>query len=98
MPQYMVDIQLRDAHTEAFAQLIPEQRTIVNDLMFDGKITNYCVSLDRSKVWILMVADDEEVVLDILSKFPLIEFMDCEISELLFYNSAQQHFSHISLN
>ena len=94
----MVDIDLRDAHTDEFMKLVPSQRSMVNNLMFDGKINSYCVSLDRSKVWIMMVATDEDAVIDILSKFPLIQFMDCEISELLFFNSAQHNFAHISLN
>jgi hypothetical protein len=98
MPQFMVDIELRDAQSEEFIELIPAQRAMVNDLLYDGKISSYCVSLDRSKVWILMSAEDEDFVIDTLSCFPLIQFMDCVISELLFYNSAQLHISQISLN
>jgi muconolactone delta-isomerase len=98
MAEFMVDIDLHDAHSDEFMRLIPSQRTVVNDLMFEGKITNYCVSMDRSKLWMVVVAKDEEEVMEFLAKFPLIKFMDCEIQPLLFSNSAQQTFSHISLN
>lgn len=98
MAEFMIDINLRDFHSDEFMRLIPNQRSVVNDLMFEGKIVSYCLSMNRSKLWINMVAKDEEDVLDVLAKFPLIDFMDCEISELLFHNSSQQTFSHISLN
>jgi len=98
MPEFMIDVNLHDVNADEFLQLIPSQRTIVNDMMFEGKISSYCVSVDRSKLWITMIAKDEEEVIDQLAKFPLIGFMDCEIAPLLFYNSAYQTFSHISLN
>lgn len=98
MTEFMVDINLHDAHTDAFMQLIPRQRAVVNSLMYEGKIVQYAVSLDRSKLWMIVIARDEEQVLEYLSSFPLIHFMDCEIAPLLFTNSAQQTFSHISLN
>lgn len=94
----MVDVNLRGAHSDDFLRLIPSQRTVVNDLMFEGKITSYCVSMDRSKLWITMVGRSEEEIMELLSTFPLIAYMDCEISPLLFYNSALRSFSHISLN
>lgn len=98
MPEFMVDVNLHDVHSDGFLKLIPSQRSIVNDMMFEGKITSYCVSVDRSKLWITMVAKNEEDVIEQLTKFPLISYMDCEIAPLLFYNSSYQTFSHISLN
>ncbi|HMU70171.1 MAG TPA: muconolactone Delta-isomerase family protein [Chitinophagales bacterium] len=98
MAEFMVDIDMHEAHSEAFMRLIPSQRAVVNDLMYEGKITSYCVSMDRKKLWMVAVARDEDEVMEFLAKFPLIKFMDCEIQPLLFSNSAQQTFSHISLN
>ena len=98
MAEFMVDVNLHGAHSDEFLKLIPSQRSVVNDMMFEGKIISYGVSMDRSKLWITMVGKNEEEILDQLSKFPLIDFMDCEVSPLLFHNSAQQIFSHISLN
>ncbi len=98
MPEFMVDVNLRHPHSEEFLRLIPSQRTIINDMMFEGRITSYCVSLNRSKLWATVIAKDEEEVIELLSKLPLIDFMDVKICELLFYNSTYQTFSHISLN
>lgn len=98
MPEFMVDVNLHHPHSDEFLKLIPSQRAVVNDLMMEGKITSYCVSVDRAKLWITIVAKNADAVMDELAKFPLIEFMDCEIEQLLFYNSAYQTFSQISLN
>ena len=98
MNEFMVDVNLNGAHSDEFMQLIPSQRSVVNDLMLEGKVTSYCVNIERSKLWITMVGKNEEEILDILAKFPLIHYMDCEVSPLLFHNSSQQIFSHISLN
>ena len=98
MNEFMDDVNLHGAHSDEFLKLIPSQRLIVNDLMFEGKITSYCVNMDRSKLWITMIGKNENEILDLLAKFPLINFMDCEVSALLFHNSAQQVYSHISLN
>lgn len=98
MIEFMVDINLHDARSEAFVQLIPRQRAVVNNMMNEGKIVHYALSLDRSKLWIIVIARDEKQVMEYLSAFPLIQYMDCEIAPLLFVNSAQRTFSQISLN
>jgi muconolactone delta-isomerase len=98
LSEYMVDIDLHDADSADFIRLIPSQRAIVNALMYEGKIVSYCVSMDRSKLWMIVIAKDEDQVMEYLSRFPLIDYMDCEIAPLLFSNSAHQTFSHISLN
>lgn len=98
MSEFMIVVKLHDAHSDEFLRLIPSQRTVVNDLMFEGKISSYCLSADRTLLWITMIAKNEEEVIKQLAKFPMINFMDCEIEPLMFYNSAYQTFSHISLN
>ena len=98
MREYFIDIDLRASGSEEFMSLIPQQRAVVNDLMSEGKLISYAVSADRTKLWIIMPAKNEKEVLDILESFPLIDFMNFEIRELLFHNSNQQAFSHISLN
>ncbi|MBC8048170.1 MAG: hypothetical protein H7Y00_15330 [Fimbriimonadaceae bacterium] len=98
MAEFVIDCNLHNPHSDAFMQLIPSQRAVVNDMMFEGKIINYSVSMDRKKLWMVMQADSEEDVIDLLSKFPLIQFMDCEIFPLLFHNSPQRSFAQISLN
>lgn len=98
MTEFMVDIDLYDADTDAFMQLIPRQRAMVNAMMFEGKIVQYSLSMDRSKLWMIIVARNEEQVADYLNEFPIIDYMSFRIQPLMFSNSAHQTFSQISLN
>ncbi|MFN0276672.1 MAG: muconolactone Delta-isomerase family protein [Chitinophagales bacterium] len=98
MSEFLIDCNLHNAHSEAFMELIPSQRAIVNDLMFEGRILNYSVSMDRKKLWMVVTGENEEQVMELLSQFPLIDFMDVEIHPLLFHNSPQRSFAQISLN
>ncbi len=98
MTEFMVDIDLFDADSAEFIQLIPRQRAVVNAMMYEGKIVQYSVSLDRTRLWMIMIARDEHQVVDYLNEFPLSRFMDFTIHPLMFSNSAHQTFSQISLN
>lgn len=98
MSTFFVDIELKKAFSFEFINLIPEQRKVVNELMNRGVIINYALSMDRSKLWITVEAKDEEAVMDILSGFPLIKFMQPEIIELAFLDSIHSGFPHLSMN
>lgn len=98
MPEFMADIQLRNPHSEAFMRLIPEQREMVNTLMLEGKVSSYCLSSDRTHLWITVIAEDSEEAELLIQRFPLFRFMDVRLHALLFHNSNSQMLSHISLN
>jgi len=76
MHQFMVDITLPAELTEEFLELIPKQRTLVNQLFNQGKLTSYSLAIDRSKLWATIVAESEEDVVHILSLLPLRRFME----------------------
>ncbi|AYQ31477.1 muconolactone Delta-isomerase family protein [Runella sp. SP2] len=88
MSQFMVEFTLPDEMTEEFLAKIPRQRQKINHLMETGKITSYALSSDRTKLWCVIKADTEFHVLEIISQFPLIDFMEPTISELMFNNTA----------
>jgi hypothetical protein len=90
MKQFMVDIDLPEFLTEEFLALIPRQREHVNMLLREGKIVNYALSLDRSKLWTIVWAESEDEVTEILSTFPLTHFVNPEIYELAFNNRAER--------
>jgi Muconolactone delta-isomerase len=98
MPQFMVEFQLAENRTEAFASLIPRQRQKVNELMEQGKIFTYTLAQDRSKLWCIVRAEDEFEVMSIVSEFPLIDFMNPTISELMFNNTVAIRMPLFSLN
>lgn len=98
MPEYFLDCKLNNIHSEAFMELMPVHRTIVDEFIFAGKILSYSVSDDWKKLWIVVSVETEDQVMDIIEEFPLLKFMEIEIIQLLFYNSPQRSYAHISLN
>ncbi len=98
MSTFFVDIELKRAFSAEFINLIPAQRKLVNQLMNSGVIVNYALSMDRSRLWVTIEAKHERAVMDVLSQFPLINFMHPEISELAFFDSIHSGFPHLSLN
>ncbi|GMU85851.1 MAG: hypothetical protein AMXMBFR48_10930 [Ignavibacteriales bacterium] len=94
----MVDIDLPETITEEYMSLIPRQREQVNRLMLEGKINSYTLSLDRTKLWIILSAKSDSDVFRLLAAFPMRRYMDAKIVELAFHNTITTAFPQISLN
>lgn len=90
MKLYMIEMELPEEMNEDFVRLIPAQRNVVNYLLAEGKIKSYSLALDRSLLWVVMVAPSEFEVIETISEFPLIDFMKPYVSELAFHNSREQ--------
>ena len=90
MKEYMIEIDLPEMFTETFMSKIPEQRDHINKLLARGIIRSYTLSLDRSKLWIVAIAEDEFAVIQMIDRFPLAEYMIPDITELMFHNSQEQ--------
>lgn len=85
---YMVECELQGAFSEEFRLLVPRQDYLINQLMKSGIVHNYSLSMNRSKLWVVISAESEFEVLDILSNMPLIEFMIPHVTPLMFFNTA----------
>ena len=96
--QYMVDFTLPKILSEEFLRLIPAQRAKVNKLFRDGKLINYALSLDNSKMWAILHAGSELDVMEILSELPLTRFMKVKINTLTFYNTVNGETPVFSMN
>lgn len=96
--QYMVDFSMPEVLTEDFMKLIPYQRAAVNRFFEEGKLTNYALSLENSRLWAVFKAGSEMEVMDMIADLPLTSFMDVEISMLTFYNTANIDVPNFSLN
>ena len=62
--QYMVDFSMPEVLTDDFMQLTPYQRDAVNRLFSEGKLTNYALSLENSKLWAVFKASSEMEVME----------------------------------
>lgn len=98
MSQFMVEIALPDVMTEDFARKVPAQRQMVNDLMEQGTLVSYALATDRTRLWCVVKAGSELEVMRIVSDFPLIEYMNPIISELMFNNVVALRLPLFSLN
>ncbi len=98
MNSYMINVKLPNQLTEDFIKLIPQQRKHIDKLMDEGKVLQYSLSIDRSLLWITMIASSERKVMDILSTFPLINYMKPEIFELAFHNSVSNELPKLIMN
>lgn len=79
-------------------QLIPYQRAAINRFFSEGKLTNYALSLENSRLWAVFHASTEKEVMDMITGLPLTSFMEVEISILTFYNTARVDVPDFSLN
>jgi muconolactone delta-isomerase len=87
---YMVEFELPEEFTEEFMALIPRQRFMINQMLADGIIQNYSLSLDRSRLWAVMVAESEFELMEEIERMPLIDYMVPDISQLMFHNSSME--------
>ncbi len=98
MVEYMITCDLPEVLTEEFMDLIPEQREEVNNLFQAGIFTGYTLALDRSKLWITLLGKDEEQVMEVLARLPLMPYFRVEIYPLAFHNAARVVLPALSLN
>lgn len=96
--QYMVDFTLPSELSEEFVSSIPRQRSAVNKLLGEGKILNYALSLENSKLWVVFSASSESELMEMMEDLPLTRYMKVSISELTFYNASNPYAPVFSVN
>lgn len=98
MNQYMVEIALPAFLSQAFMELIPQQREFINEMFEKGVITGYSLAMDRSKVWVTFSAEKVSDVETIVKRFPVYQYIEYRVRELAFHESANAVIPSISLN
>lgn len=98
MTQFFITSTLPTNITEEFVALIPEQRALADELVKSGVLASYSLAADRSKLWLVINAENEKDAMDVLSEFPLARFMDFDIEELAFHLSSKLVLPALSLN
>jgi hypothetical protein len=96
--QYMVEIGLPAFLSQAFVELIPQQREFINEMFDKGIITGYSLALDRSKVWVTFAATNAVEVEKVIKRFPVYHYIEYKVRELAFHESANTVIPAISLN
>lgn len=96
--QFLVDFKLPEFLSEEFMELIPYQRAMVNRLFKDGKLLNYALSLESSRLWTVVNASSEMEAETMIHELPLTQFMRFDICMLTFYNSMEPITPDFSMN
>ncbi len=84
----MVEFSLPETFTEEFLALIPRQRYVINTMLAEGAVKSYSLALDRSSLWVVMLAESEFGLMEQIARMPLSNYMAPHISELMFHNAA----------
>lgn len=96
---YMIELALPNPITAEFMELIPKNLEVTNQLLSEGKIQYYTVSLERSKVWMVVQAETEFEAQSILAELPLSLYMTPTFFPTTFHqNTNNISFPAISLN
>jgi len=86
---YMIEFDLPPVFTEEFEELIPEQRYVMDQMMDEGILKSFTLSMDRTRFWTVMEAEDEGQVHERLSRFPLLDYLgQPTVCELMFHNHS----------
>jgi len=86
---YMVEFAVPAPFPQDLYYIIPEQRSIVNDLFTAGKMVSYTLSMDLTKLWVIFLASSESELITLVDKLPLTSYMDFDYSELRFHQSLK---------
>lgn len=86
---FMVEFELPQEFSDDFVALIPEQRMKIDRLLLEGKVRTYAMALDRTILWMIVDANTEFEVLELIAGLPLSDFMDPYVSELIFHDSSE---------
>jgi len=98
MAQHMIDISLPADPDEEFFALVPHQRAHIDKLLEQGVVMGYSLSIDRSKLWIVLNARNEQHAIEILSAFPMFSYFELTIYPLMFHNTPLMALNRVSMN
>lgn len=94
----MIEFRLPVKMSEEFTSKIPLQRLKVNEMMEDGRLVSYALSIDRQTLWCIVKSETELDAMEIIAEFPLIDYMKPTITELMFNNVVSMRIPLFSLN
>ncbi len=83
--QYIVQFEVPSPMDEEFTSLVPQQRLTVDDMMSNGKILTYMLSVDMSTLWVVFNVTTEKELADLIDDLPLSRFMEWNYQELFFH-------------
>jgi hypothetical protein len=96
MKKFQVTIQFE--MDDDFMSLIPAHREYVNNLIEEGVIDQYVVSMESQQVWITFTAESKKEVETHLSKSPIYSYWTYDIDELYLYDGQNYRLPAVQMN
>jgi len=84
----MITFDIDSPFTEEMLDLIPDQKNAMDELFASGNLLSYTVSVDRTQMWAIMLAEEENELLAAIDDFPMFPFMDFDYHEIMFHNTV----------
>ncbi len=88
MEMFMVEIVLPYYKDEEFMALIPRQREQIGTLLQTGIITSFSLNQERTKIWLVMAAQNEDAAQKVIEQLTMFKFMEIELQSLLAFDRA----------
>jgi hypothetical protein len=83
---------------EQFMSHIPAHREYINQLIEDGIIDHYVVSMESQRAWITINCDTKKAVTNYLRKSPIYRYWTIEMDELFVVDGYQYRLPAVQLN
>jgi muconolactone delta-isomerase len=77
---------------------VPQHRMYIKDLIDEGVIDYYAVSMETHRTWMIVNATDKKAVERYLQKSPLFHYWTFEIDELFVYDGQTYRLPAVQLN
>jgi muconolactone delta-isomerase len=81
-----------------FMSHVPKHRDYINELIDNGTLDYYSVSMETQRCWMIINAHSKEEVENYLEKTPLYKYWTIEIDELYVYDSQSYRLPALQLN
>lgn len=98
MKLYMAEISLPETFTEELIELIPSQREHIDQLLEQGVVSSYTLTADRTRLWVVLQAKSQVLASRLLDSFPIADYMQFTLTELMFHNTERMGLPALSLN
>jgi len=96
MTKFQVSIKFE--MDDNFMSHVPEHRDLINQLIDDGVIDHYVVTMESQRSWITFSAGSKKEVEKYLKKSPLYPYWTYEIEELFVVDGHQYRLPALQMN
>ena len=83
--KFMVTVTFNQKPNDELRALIPAEQSRIKELVTQGVMQNGYMAASRSKIWLIMQGESQDVVQAALESLPLYKFMNVEITPLAEY-------------